>query len=72
MPTPMGKIAILVGLLRREEGATIDAMMAATGWQAHSVRGAMSGSVKKALGLVIASEKVDGLRVYRIGQAAAA
>ena len=71
-PTPKGKIAILVGLLQRGEGATVAAMMAATGWQAHSVRGAMSGSVKKALGLAIDSEKVDGVRIYRIVEAAAA
>ena len=71
-PTPKGKIAILVGLLQREEGATVEAMMAATGWQAHSVRGAMSGAVKKALGLTLDSEKRDGVRIYRIVEAAAA
>jgi hypothetical protein len=41
-------------------------MMAATGWQAHSVRGAISGSIKKALGLAVVSEKIDGARTYRI------
>ena len=41
-------------------------MMEATGWQAHSVRGAMSGSVKKALGLTITSEKTQTGRIYRI------
>ena len=72
-PTPpKGKIAVLVGLLQRGEGATVAAMMAATGWQAHSVRGAMSGSLKKALGLMIDSEKVDGVRIYRIVEAASA
>jgi hypothetical protein len=70
--SPQGKIATLVALLRRDEGATVEAMMAATGWQAHSVRGALSGSVKKALGLTVVSEKVDGVRVYRIIDAAAA
>ena len=40
--------------------------MAATGWQAHSVRGAISGSIKKALGLEVLSEKTDAGRVYRI------
>jgi len=40
--------------------------MAATGWQAHSVRSAMSGALKKKLGLVIESEKAAGGRVYRI------
>ena len=41
---------------------------AALGWQAHSVRGAMAGSLKKK-GRTIVSEKVDGVRVYRIGDA---
>jgi predicted nucleic acid-binding Zn ribbon protein len=63
---PKGKIAALVDLLRRPEGATINVMMAATGWQAHSVRGAISGSIKKALGLEVASEKTEAGRVYRI------
>ena len=63
---PGGKIGLLVSLLRQTEGATIDAMMRATGWQAHSVRGAMSGSVKKSLGLNIRSEKTEAGRVYRI------
>jgi hypothetical protein len=63
---PKGKIGMVVVLLRRPEGATVEDMMAATGWRAHSVRGAMSGAVKKGLGLTIASEKTDGVRVYRI------
>jgi hypothetical protein len=66
VPTPKGKIGALVALLRRPEGATIEAMMAATGWQPHSVRGALSGSVKKGLSLTVGSEKTDGVRVYRI------
>jgi hypothetical protein len=71
-PAPKGKIGALVTLLRAPDGATIEAMMAATGWQAHSVRGAMSGSVKKALGLNVVSEKTDGVRVYRIVEGIAA
>jgi len=63
---PKGKIGALIGLLRRTEGASIADMMAATGWQAHSVRGAMSGSIKKALGLNVVSAKTDDRRVYRI------
>ena len=63
---PRGKIGLLVTMLRQKEGATIDAMMSATGWQAHSIRGAMSGSVKKALGLNVLSAKTDAGRVYRI------
>ena len=65
-PAPKGKIGALIELLRRADGATIAEMMAATGWQAHSVRGAMSGSIKKALGLEIVSIKTDDQRVYRI------
>jgi hypothetical protein len=63
---PKGKIASLVVLLRREEGADIKAMMEATGWQAHSVRGALSGAIKKGLGLTVVSEKIDAERRYRI------
>ncbi len=70
--SPTGKIATLVELLRRPDGATIETMMQATGWQAHSVRGAISGSVKKTLGLEVISEKIDGIRVYRIGGEVAA
>ena len=60
------KIASVVELLRRPEGASLEVMMCATGWQAHSVRGALAGSIKKRLGLAVISEKADGLRVYRI------
>jgi len=63
---PKGKIAALVALLRQDGGTTIEAMMAATGWQAHSVRGAMSGAIKKGLGLAVVSEKTDAGRLYRI------
>jgi hypothetical protein len=63
---PKGKIGMLVALLRGVEGTTIEAMMAATGWQAHSVRGALSGSVKKVLGYTVVSEKLDNTRIYRI------
>lgn len=66
------KIETLVDLLKEPAGATLEAMMAATGWQAHSVRGAISGSLKKKLGLEVTSEKVDGVRTYRIAQDAAA
>lgn len=66
------KIDQVVALLRRPEGATIEAMIAATGWQAHTVRGAMSGALKKKAGLTITSDKSDGVRTYRItGEAAA-
>lgn len=51
-------------LLAREGGATIAQMVEATGWQQHSVRGAMAGALKKR-GLTITSEKFDGTRRYR-------
>lgn len=63
---PEGKLAALTGLLRRDQGATLAELTAATGWQAHSVRGAMSGALKKKQGLEIASVKADGVRTYRI------
>jgi hypothetical protein len=63
---PGGKLGTLVSLLGRPDGARIDEMTAATGWQAHSVRGAISGSLKKKLGLNITSEKAEAGRVYRI------
>ncbi len=63
---PTGKLSALVEMLKRPEGASVADMMAATGWQAHSVRGAMSGSLKKAFGLTIDSTKTEAGRVYRI------
>lgn len=66
------KLATLVELLSRPKGATLEAMTQATGWQAHSVRGAMSGSLKKAMGLTITSEKIEGVRIYRIAEGATA
>ncbi len=64
---PGTKQALLIDLLTRKKGATIDEAVAATGWQAHSVRGAISGALKKKLGLAVTSEKPgDGPRRYRI------
>jgi hypothetical protein len=54
----------LQALLTRPDGATIAEMVEATGWQQHSVRGAMAGALKKR-GLTISSEKIDGTRRYR-------
>lgn len=56
-------------LLTREEGATIAELVQATGWQQHSVRGALAGALKKR-GLAISSEKTDGTRRYRAERAA--
>ena len=61
------KQAVLIELLKRAEGATLPQMTEATGWQVHTVRGAMAGALKKKLGLEITSEKQTGTdRVYRI------
>ena len=68
---PSGKLGIVVGLLRRPEGATVSQLSAATDWQPHSVRGAMAGALKKKHGLSIVSELAEGGRVYRLAAAAA-
>ena len=61
------KQAKLIAMLRAESGATIEEIVAALDWQAHTARGAMSGALKKKLGLTITSERVDGRgRVYAI------
>ena len=61
------KQATLIDLMRRPGGATIADLVKATGWQPHSVRGAISGALKKKLGLAVTSEKPgDGPRRYRI------
>ena len=63
------KQAQLIALLQKPEGATMQEIIAATGWQAHSARGAMSGALGKKLGLVVVSAKEDARgRVYRISQ----
>jgi hypothetical protein len=54
-------------LLRRQDGASIDEIVAATDWQPHSVRGFLSGAVKKRLGIDVVSEKgEDGVRRYHV------
>ena len=61
------KQATLLALLSRPEGASIDELAEATGWQRHTVRGTMSHTLKKRLGLTITSDKgEDGVRRYRI------
>lgn len=64
---PGTKLAAIIDAMRNPDGATIAQMMAGTGWQAHSVRGAISGMVRKRLGYEVVAEKgADGLRAYRI------
>lgn len=53
-------------MLRQSRGATLAAVMAATGWQEHSVRGFLAAVVRKKLGLTLASEKTGDARIYRI------
>lgn len=66
---PPSKLDQLTKLLARKNGASIAEMVQATGWQQHSVRGALAGSLKKR-GLVITSVKCDGTRRYRAEKAA--
>ena len=59
----------VIALLQSPTGATIEAMMKATGWQQHSVRGFLAGVVRKRLKLKLGWKKVDGNRVYQIASA---
>src|SRR5260370_29260968 len=65
---PGSKQARVIGLLQRPEGATIDEIASAMGWQRHTVRGLISGALKKRLGLDIVSERTDRGRFYRISE----
>ncbi len=61
------KQAQLIEMLKRPDGATIDEIVKKFDWQAHTVRGALAGALKKKLGLNVQSEKVEGRgRAYRI------
>ncbi len=61
------KQAMLIGILEAPDGATIAEIAKATNWLPHTIRGAMSGALKKRLGLTITSEKIEGRgRTYKI------
>jgi hypothetical protein len=64
------KLEILLSLLRQPSGASIAELATATGWQHHSVRGALAGTLKKK-GHSVHSDVVDGLRRYRIAEPSA-
>jgi hypothetical protein len=66
-PKGVSKLGKLEAMLRRPDGATIAQLSKALDWQAHSIRGAMSGSLKKKQGLQITATKDEGAdRIYRI------
>ena len=71
---PNTKHARIIAMLRKPAGATVAAIMAATNWQQHSVRGFLAGVVRKKLGLNLVSDQTDKGRVYCIkdGKASAA
>ncbi len=70
-PNPSSKLGLVVAALSSRKGATIDDLIEATGWQAHSIRGAISGAIKKKMGLAVSSNAVEGRgRVYKIEAAA--
>ncbi len=65
-PRTDSKQAQLIAMLQKPGGASLDEIVAATGWQAHTVRGAIAGALKKKLGLIVSSGKVEGRgRVYK-------
>jgi hypothetical protein len=60
------EVTEIMAVLGQRAGATIAAIMAATGWQQHSVRGFLAGVIRKKLGLNLVSERKEGGRIYRI------
>lgn len=65
-PTNESKTAAVLALLRRKQGATMPELIEATGWQVHSVRGFLSGTIRKKMGLAVESSKEGDQRSYSI------
>ena len=63
---PETKQAKLIAMLQRPEGATLDQIVEATGWRRHTIRGAISGTLRKKLGLTIVSQRIESKTLYRI------
>jgi hypothetical protein len=69
-PKRPSKRDVVIAMLRQPAGATVDEVASVAGWQRHTVRGVFSGTLKKKLGLTLASAKEERGRVYRIGETA--
>jgi hypothetical protein len=69
-PKRPSKQDVVIAMLRQPEGATVEEVASVTGWQRHTVRGVFSGTLKKKLGLALASAKEVRGRVYRIAEPA--
>src|ERR1700726_1817118 len=69
-PKRPSKQDVVIAMLRLPEGATVDEVASMTGWQGNTVRGVFSGTLKKKLGLTLASAKEERGRVYRIAEPA--
>src|ERR1700722_20942198 len=65
-PDRLYKLLTIIVMLRRPEGATLADLVDVTGWKPNSVRGAISGAIRKRRLMKVASEVVDGVRTYRI------
>ena len=63
-PKPATKAATILNLLQRDEGATLDQLVSATGWLPHTTRAALTGIKRK--GHMLSSDKMDGVRTYRV------
>ena len=71
-PKHPSKQDVVIAMLRQPDGATVDEVASVTGWQRHTVRGVFSGTLKKKLGLTVASANEERGRVYRIAEPASA